>query len=44
MILVKPATYENVEPLRDASLSKFENTVKNNSIFNVKCAKFSTKW
>ena len=41
---VKHATYQNVESLRAASLTKLDNIVINNPIFNTKDAKFSTKW
>ena len=37
-------TLQKVQTLRAASPSKLENTVNNNSIFNTKCAEFSTKW
>ena len=37
-------TLQKVQILRAASPSKLENTVNNNSIFNTKCAEFSTKW
>ena len=41
-LLVKHATYQ--KSLIDASLSKLDNTVNNNPIFNKKCLEFSTKW
>ena len=41
--LVKHATYQKVESLRAASLSKLDNMVTSNSIFNTKCPEFSTK-
>ena len=41
---VKHATYQKVESLRAASLTKLDNIVINSSIFNTKDAKFSTKW
>ena len=40
---VKHATYKKSEPLRAASLSNWDNTVNNNSIFNTKYAEFGTK-
>ena len=42
--LVKHATYQKVESLRATSLSKLENMVNSNSIFNTNCPEFSTKW
>ena len=42
--MVKHATYQKAESLIAASLSKLDNSIKNNSIFNAKCAEFSTKW
>ena len=41
---VKHDTYQKSQSLRPVSLSKLDNTVNNNSIFNIKCAGFSTKW
>ena len=38
--MVKHASCQNSQPLRAASLSKLDNTVNNNSIFNTKCAEF----
>ena len=43
-LLVKQATYQKAEPLRAPSLSKLDNTVHNNSIFNTRSPEFSTKW
>ena len=43
-LTVKHSTCQKSEPLRAASLSKLDNTVNNNSIFNTKCGEFSTKW
>ena len=43
-LLVKHATYHIAESLRAASLSKLDNRVNSNSIFNTKCPEFSTKW
>ena len=43
-LLVKHATYQIAESLRAASLSKLDNRVNSNSIFNTKCPEFSTKW
>ena len=40
---VKQATYHKTESLTAASLSKFDNMVNNNSVFNTKYAEFSTK-
>ena len=42
-LLVKHATYQKSESFRGVSLSKLDNTVNNNSIFNTKCLEFSTK-
>ena len=42
--MVKHATYQNAESLKSISLSKLENMVNSNSIFNTKCAELSTKW
>ena len=42
-LLVKHPTYQKAESLRAASLSKLDNMVNDNSIFNTKCAEFSTK-
>ena len=42
--MVKHATYQNAESLKAIFLSKLENMVNNNSIFNTKCAELSTKW
>ena len=36
--------HEKAESLSAISLSKLDNTVKNNSIFNTKYAGFSAKW
>ena len=36
--------HTKVESLRAASLSKLDNVVNSNSIFNTNCAEFSTKW
>ena len=41
---VKDTTYQKAESLRAASLSKLDNMVNKNSIFNTKYAEFSTKW
>ena len=41
---VKHGTHQKAESLRAVSLSKLDNMVSNNSIFNEKCAEFSTKW
>ena len=35
---------ENLILIRAASLSKLDNTVNNNSVFNTKCPEFSTKY
>ena len=35
---------KKAQSLRAASLSKLKDMGKNNSIFNKKCAKLSTKW
>ena len=43
-IWVKHATHEKGESLRAPSLSKLDNTVNSNSIFNAKYPEFSTKW
>ena len=43
-LTVKHAKYQKYEPLRASCLSKLDNTVNSNSIFNTKCAEFSTKW
>ena len=43
-LLVKRTTHQKAESLRAASLSKLANTENNISIFNAKCAEFSTKW
>ena len=43
-LCVKHVTHEQAESLRAASLSKLDNTVNNNSIFNTKYAEFFTKW
>ena len=40
-LLAKHAAHQKVESLRAASLSKIENTVNSNSIFNTKCPEFS---
>ena len=40
---MKHATYHKTESLTAASLSKFDNMVNNNSVFNTKYAEFSTK-
>ena len=40
----KHTTHQKAGPLRATSLSKLDNMVNNNSIFNTKYAKFSTKW
>ena len=42
-LLVKHATYQKSESFRGVFLSKLDNTVNNNSIFNTKCLEFSTK-
>ena len=44
VLWVKHATHQKAEFLRAASLSKLDNRVNNNSIFNTKYAEFSTKW
>ena len=36
--------HQKAESIRAASLSKLDNIVNNNSIFNTKCCEFSTKW
>ena len=41
ILLAKHATYQKVESLRAASLSKLDNRVNNNYIFNIDCADFS---
>ena len=41
---VKHATHQKAESLGAASLSKLDNMVKNNSIFNTEHAEFFTKW
>ena len=41
---IKHVTHQKAEPLRAASLSKLDNMVSNDSIFNAKYAEFSTKW
>ena len=41
---VKQASHQKAESLKGSSLSKLDNTVDNNSIFNTKYAEFSTKW
>ena len=41
---VKHATHQIVKFLRPASLSKWDNTVNSNSIFNTKHVEFFTKW
>ena len=43
-LLVKHATYQKAESLRGGSLSKLDNIVNNNSIFNTECPELSTKW
>ena len=43
-LLLKHATYQKAESLRATSLSKLNNTLNNNSIFNTKCAELSTTW
>ena len=43
-LFIKQATYQKSESFRDASLSKLDNTVNNNSIFNIRYAEFSRKW
>ena len=43
-LLVKHATYQKGESLTGASLSKLDNTVNSNFIFNTKYLGFSTKW
>ena len=40
--LVKHATYQKAESVRGASLSKLDNVVYNNSVFNTKSPTFST--
>ena len=42
--LVKYATYQKVQSLRAAFLSKLDNTKNDNPIFNTKCTDFSIKW
>ena len=44
ILLIKHVTIQQAEPLRAASLSKLYSTENHNSIFNTKCAEFSTKW
>ena len=41
---VKKVTLQKAESLRAASHPKLGNTVNRNSIFNTRCAEFSTKW
>ena len=41
---VKHASHQKAESLRAPSLSKLDNMVNSNSIFNTKYAEFSTKW
>ena len=36
--------HTKIESLRAASLSKLDNVVNSSSVFNTKCAEFSTKW
>ena len=43
ILWVKHATHQKAESLLDASLSKLDNTVNNNSISNTKYAEFSIK-
>ena len=43
-VWVKHRSRQNAESLRAASLSKLDNTVNNNSIYNTKYAEFSRKW
>ena len=43
-VWVKHRSPQNAESLRAASLSKLDNTVNNNSIYNAKYAEFSRKW
>ena len=43
-LLVKHATSQKAQFLRCSSLSKLDNMINNNSIFNTKCPEFSTKW
>ena len=38
------STHQKSESLRAASLSKLDNTVNDNSIFNTMYAEFFTKW
>ena len=40
---VKHTTHKKAVSIRAASLSKLDNMVNNNSIFNTKCDEFSTK-
>ena len=35
--------YQSVESLRPSSISKLDNMLKSNSVFNTKCAEFSSK-
>ena len=42
-LLIKHATYQKTESSRAASLSKLDNMVNNNSIFNTNYAEFFTK-
>ena len=42
-VLIKHARHQKAESLRSASLSKLENTIKNNYIFNTKYTEFSIK-
>ena len=41
---VTHATHQIAESLRAAFLSKLDNMVNNNSIYNTKYDEFSTKW
>ena len=40
----KHTTHQKADSLRSTSVSKLENTVNNNYIFNAKYAEFSAKW
>ena len=42
--MLKHPTYQKAESLRTVSPSKLDNTLKNNSVLNTKCAEISTKW
>ena len=44
ILWIKHTSHEEAESFRETSLSKLDNTVNNNSIFNTKYAEFSAKW